>query len=61
MKIEFIGKSLHAVICKRDRIGVKGVGFDDISSSFQVLIMDLPDDLWLSQAEKIVVPLYIYL
>ena len=56
-QIQFVGQFLCAVVGLRNGVGVEGVGLDDVGAGVQIRAMDGGDDVWLGQAEQVVVAL----
>ena len=40
LEVELVGELLHAVVGQRDRVGVEGVGLDDVGAGLEVLAVD---------------------
>ena len=53
--VELVAQLLHAVVGERDRVGIEGVGLQDVRAGLQVLPVDSLDDVWLGQGEQVVV------
>ena len=54
-EIEVGDAILEAVIGHGDGVGVEGVGFDDVGAGFEVLRVDLLDDVRLGEVQRVVV------
>ena len=59
LEVELVGELLHAVVGQRDRVGVEGVGLDDVGAGLEVLAVDAGDDLGLRQGQQVVVALHV--
>ena len=57
LEVELVGKLLHAVVGQGHRVGVEGVGLDDVGAGVEVLAMDRGDDVGLGEGEQVVVAL----
>lgn len=55
--VHLVRQLLHAVVCLGYSIGIERVSLNDVSSSSQVLCMDLTDDVRLRQAQQVIVAL----
>ena len=57
LEVELVGQLLHAVVGQRDRVGVEGVGLDDVGAGGEVLAVDRRDDVRLGDRQQVVVAL----
>ena len=57
--VHFVHDRLEAVVGLRDRVGIEGVGLDDVGAGRQVVRVDVADDLRLGQHQQVVVALEI--
>ena len=55
LEVELVGELLHAVVGQRDRVGVEGVGLDEVGAGLEVLAVDAGDDVRLGEREQVVV------
>ena len=53
--VELVGELLEAVVGQRDRVGVEGVGLDDVRAGAEVVLVDRADHLGLRDREQVVV------
>ncbi len=49
----------QAIICLRSSISIEGIGFYDISTSFQIAVMDGLNEIGTRYVEQIIISLYI--
>ena len=54
--VDLPGQRLQSVVGERQRLRVKGVGFDEIGAGFEVLPVDCLDESRLRQAKQVVQP-----
>ena len=57
LEVELVGQLLHAVVGEGHRVGVEGVGLDDVGAGVEVLAVDRGDDVGLGEREQVVVAL----
>ena len=53
-EVDVVDGALEAVVAHRDRLGVEGVGLDDVGARLEVLAVDLFDDARPREAEEVV-------
>src|SRR5262245_38864162 len=58
-QVELTRQRLHPKLGERDGLGAESVGFDNVRTSIEVLVMNLFDDLRLRQAKQVVIALQI--
>ena len=57
LEVELVGQLLQAVVGEGHRVGVEGVGLDDVGARVEVLAVDRGDDVGLGEGEQVVVAL----
>ena len=60
VKFSFQGqkdKMLAAVVAHRDALSIKGIGADDVGSGFEIVTMDVADDVGAADIEQVIVAL----
>src|SRR5690606_11438458 len=58
-KIDPVHQMFHPIISLRDRVGIESIGFDNVCSRLQILVMDILYNIGSGNVEQIIVPLYI--